>query len=430
LFVRFRDEVTPFIRPLDDATDSERETLLGKVLRLACEYKIFSLALPRSFGGQGCSMLALSIGLEQLAQSCAGLASLLGTHGLALAIVGSTGNVRWLQQLAGRLIEDERRGQPYLLSTAATEPSAGSDIEDFETLRRARIESQATEVLGGYCLSGTKIYVSNGSLASAHIVVMPTDRTRPQETLSAFIVPKGQPGVHVVRTEHKLGQRASPAAELRFDDCFVPETLRLNESTLAGRSLDLVLGASRSFVGAFGAGIARGVYETCRSRVDASHGKATLLAQMWQNARTARASYLEANIVNAQVGLVSLSDNGLARLIDRLMPPGLARSRAVERLINLPYLNEQARRIVTSLSARDIAFASSYGSATKVETSELALRNCELSFELLGAKATREDTGLPKYWRDARLLTIYEGTNDICRLDVTNKQTYLNESAP
>jgi butyryl-CoA dehydrogenase len=373
-------------------------------------------------------MLALSMGLEQLAQGCAGIANLLATHGLALAVVGATGHVRWLRQLAERIVEDEKRGCAYLLSTAATEPSAGSDLEDYEVLGHARVESLASPVVGGYRLNGRKIYVSNGSLASAHIVIMPTDRARPQETLTAFVVPKGQPGLQIVRQEHKLGQRASPAAELHFDGCFVADSMRLSENTVAGRSLDLVLGASRSVVGAFGAGIARGIYDTCRKQVTKTSAAQTLLGKMWQNAREARVCYVEANLANAQLGLVSFTDNELLRLVDRFVPQGLVKTETVRKFMSLPSVNGQAKRIMARLRPHEVALSSCYGSATKAFTSELALRNCELAFELLGARATREETGLPKYWRDARLLPIYEGTNDICLLDVGKKQQALLES--
>jgi alkylation response protein AidB-like acyl-CoA dehydrogenase len=365
------------------------------------------------------------MGLEQLAQGCAGLANLLATHGLALAVVGATGNLHWLRTLAERIVEGEQRSDPYLLSTAATEPSAGSDLEDFDALASARLESVAKKTTDGYELTGRKIYVSNGSLAQATIVLAPLERRRPRETLTAFIVPKGHPGLHVVRTERKLGQRASPAAELLFEGCRLPESMRLTDGTMAGRALDLVLGASRAVVGAFGAGIARGVYETCVARMPHSERTHPLLGRLWQNAREARTSYVESNLVSANYGLVSFSDNELLRFADKFIPKGLFRNSPTRQLMSMKLVNEQAKRVMAKLNPRDVALASCYGSATKVVTSELALRNCELAFELLGADATREDVGIAKYWRDARLLPIYEGTNDLCLLDVAKKLTFV-----
>ncbi|MGC4068136.1 MAG: acyl-CoA dehydrogenase family protein [Polyangiaceae bacterium] len=429
-FRAFRAAATEYVPTLDSRTAPTHriDEARNAVLRLACEHRIFSLALPRALGGTGCSMLALSVGLEQLAQTCAGLANLVATHGLALAVVGASGSVHWLLRLAELIVEHERRGEPYLLSTAATEPSAGSDLEDENELPRARIESEATPEPGGYRLNGTKIYVSNGSLAAAHVVVMPTDRRSAADTLHAFIVSRDQPGLMVLRTEEKLGQRASPAAELRFSDCYVPEEQRLTASTLRGRTFDLVLGASRAVVGAFGAGIARGVHDHCLELVkrEADRGDANdtaiLLGRMWANARTARASYVEGNLANARYGLVSFMDHDSLRRFDRSMPRGWANNKLTLRLMSHPLVDEPARRFMERLRSTRIALASSLGSATKVTTSELALENCELALELLGADATREaPLGIAKHWRDARLLSIYEGTNDICLLDVAKK---------
>lgn len=428
-------DLAPYVRRLDQATAVEAKDLHSNVLAIACRYRIFSLALPKSLGGTGCTMLTLAMGLELLAQRCAGLANLLATHGLALALVGANGNASTLLQLAERIVADEARGEAYLLSTAATEPSAGSDLEDDDQLLRARLQSEAEVVPMGYRLSGSKIYVSNGSLAAAHVVLMPTCRDRPRETLTAFLVPRESPGLTVVREERKLGQRASPAAELNFNNCFVPESGRLSATTVSGRSLDLVLGASRSFVGAFGAGIARGVYDTCvrlatqeqlpPSRSSRHPCEETLIGRLWSNARQARASYIEANLVNAQLGLVSFSENGLLRLMDRFVPQKAVGSAVARKLMNRLPINAAARKQLTQLDDAAIAQASSYGSATKTVTSELALENCRLAFELLGCSATREETGLPKYWRDARLLSIYEGTNEICLVDVSKKRQRL-----
>jgi alkylation response protein AidB-like acyl-CoA dehydrogenase len=435
-FRSYRDAVREHVHDLDSLPPDtpQLDHVRREILRLACEHRIFSLALPRALGGSGCSMLALSMGLEQLAQSCAGIANLVATHGLALAVVGASGSVHWLLRLAELIIEHEKRGEAYLLSTAATEPSAGSDLEDRDELQRARLDSEATPEPGGFRLNGTKIYVSNGSLASAHVVVMPTDRNAPADTLNAFIVPRDQPGLCVLRTEKKLGQRASPAAELRFVNCFVPSEHRLTASTLAGRTFDLVLGASRAVVGAFGAGIARGVHDRCLELVGrdrATHGPegcthAVLLGRMWANARTARASYIEGNLANSRYGLVSFMDHDSLRLLDRSLPRGWAKNRIAHRLMSLPFVDEPARKIMDRLRPSELALASVLGSATKVTTSELALQNCELALELLGADATREGPfGIAKHWRDARLLSIYEGTNDICLLDVAKKWSTL-----
>ncbi len=404
---------------------------LENILIEACQSRIFSLSLPRSLGGQGVSLLALSVGLERLARSCLGVANLLAVHGLALGVLGAVGALSQLRQLAAQIVDGERKGQPYLISTAATEPSAGTDLEDLELLEHANLRCEAKSVAGGYKISGTKIFVSNGSLASAHVVIAPTDRSRPVDTLSAFLVERDRPGVNVVRVEHKLGQRACPAAELSFAECFVPESHKLNQQSVAGKALDLVLGATRSSIAAFGSGAAFGALLECQrictsggaiAAIDVDQRSAyPILSQMWQNARLARSSYLEAVLANSCFGLVSLMEVAILRQLDRVVPPGIGAWASSLRFFESPLLNREARRWLDHLSPDQVATASAHASAAKIACSQLAIRNCELASELLGPLANIEATGIPKRWRDARLLAIYEGTNELNALDVFKK---------
>jgi acyl-CoA dehydrogenase len=434
VFSEFSRAIAPFVAKLDRSDAHVTSDALNQVLDLACHYRILSLAIPRSLGGSGFSMLALSVGLEQLSQRCAGIANLVAAHGLALALVGATGNARHLRGLADRIVAGEQNGTPFLLATAATEPSAGSDLEDYAAMGHAVFESHADVCSSGFALYGRKIYVSNGSLASAFVVAMPTDRARARETLTAFLVYAGAPNCAVVRVEQKLGQRACPAAELLFDGCVVPHEQRLNEGTIAGRTLDMVLGSSRATVGAFGAGIARGVFATsrylaknCMDRdrrpILEDPGAQALLARMWMNAQSARHSYLAAAMAQRRSGLVSLMETEALRALDRLVPSRLTHVPWANKLLGWERIDHEARRVLSHLTSSDIATSCLFGSAAKLTTSELALANCALAQAMLGPTATREDSGIPKYWRDARLLSIYEGTNEICALDVMKHAT-------
>lgn len=429
VFHHFGQDVASYVEPLDALAGPQAGDALASVLGTACHHRIFSLAIPKSLGGSGCSMLALSIGLEHLSQLCVGIANVVAAHGLALALVGASGHIRVLRHLAHRIVDGERTGKAYLLATAATEPSAGSDLEDFDAMARAQLQSHADLDDGVYALHGRKIFVSNGSIASAYVVVMPTERARARDTLSAFLVHAGTPGLTVTRIEDKLGQRACPAAELEFDGCRVAEENRLNAGSIAGRTLELVLGSSRATVGAFGAGIARGVFETSRrlarrflgddSRPMLDHPSVqTILARLWTNSMLARGAYLDAAQVQQHAGLVSLMESELLRTLDRFVPSQFTHGTLANKLLDWGGIDREARRILARLEPTDVALASAYGSATKICTSELALANCELALELFGVEATREDSGIPKYWRDARLLRIYEGTNEVCALNV------------
>src|SRR5690606_17106327 len=130
-----------------------------------------------------------------------------------------------------------------------------------ELLGRARISSEARQVPGGYLLSGTKRFISNGSVARWLTVLMPVDPKRPAETWTCFLVDARTPGFSVARAEHKMGQRACPAAELVFDQVFVPDHRVVGRVGDGAGATLTVLAASRPPVGAIATGIARGAYE-------------------------------------------------------------------------------------------------------------------------------------------------------------------------
>ncbi len=117
------------------------------------------------------------------------------------------------------------------MAFALTEPEAGTDVEDPDLMARARISSHARRVPGGFRLSGTKRFISNGGVARWITIFMPADPRRPAETWTCFLVDARSKGFSVARNEHKMGQRACPASELTFDDVFVPD-----ERIVSGRA--------------------------------------------------------------------------------------------------------------------------------------------------------------------------------------------------
>ena len=136
---------------------------------------------------------------------------------------------------------------------ALTEPEAGSDASNQTTL--ARLDGDA------YVLDGRKVFVTNGREAAAALVFAQTDRSAGHRGISAFLVEKGTPGFTVVKTEDKLGIRASDTAELLFERCRVPASQRLGE---VGQGFRIALGAldgGRIGIAAQAVGIATAAYE-------------------------------------------------------------------------------------------------------------------------------------------------------------------------
>jgi alkylation response protein AidB-like acyl-CoA dehydrogenase len=426
-----REVIEPRALAVESAVRRDPGHVATEVLAAAGRERWFSMLIPKMFGGMGLSFGALMIGLEEISAGCVGLANLIAVHGLAVSTVAGSGDLGNLERVARMLCESEANGSPTLLSTAITEPGAGTDVEDVDLLRTARLECVAEPVPGGYLLSGRKVFISNGSIAHTHVVIMPTDRKRPVETSFGFLVPADSEGLSIGRVERKMGQKACPAAELVFDRCFVPEERRLGRRPLPGRRVDLVLGATRGGVGAFGAGVARGAFERARHYARTHRlGGYWLIDQQWvqvkladmqRNVMAARAAYLEALFSNELYGLASLLSGGALKRLQRHLPRKLLDSAPVHALLRSRPVREQAAGAAEELGTWQADTASAYGAAAKVTGTDLGLCNCELALDICGADGLRHDLGVEKLYRDAKLLQIYEGTNQLNRIELYKK---------
>ncbi len=427
----FSDSVAaPAALELDDV-ERAHEHVFEELLTAACRHRLFSATIPIVYGGLGLPLSGLLPGLEELARGCAGIANLLSVHGLGLAVVGATGNLRVLGELCRSLVSSEARGAPELVATALTEPSAGTDAESIELLGIAKVASEARPTQDGFLLNGRKVFISNGNLAEHIIVLMPTDRRAPASTLHAFLVRRGSAGFEVENVEAKMGQRACPAATLSFSDCFVPNEACVG--AVGGRELDLVLGSTRGAVAAYGAGIARAALELCLAHAKTlSDGRGTplidcqwaklLLAEQQSAVWQARGAYWTASVANERFGAASLVA-GSPTDVQHWLPRFLVDSGPSRQLMESTAAHAATRLAMANLPEWKVALAAAWGAGAKVSASDAAVRSCELGMELLGAIGSRREVGLEKLLRDAKLLQIYEGTNELNRLEVFAKST-------
>ncbi len=427
-----RDVVEPNALSIDRRVMQDPRWVAEDILREAARVGFFSLVVPRPFGGAGLPFGALIVGLEEIGAGCLGIANLMAVHGLAFATVAATGDLSAVERVSRLLVEGEREGRPRLLSTGITEPSAGTDTEDVELLASAHLDCEARPVRGGYRLRGRKVFISNGSIAHTHVVLMPTSRGNPVDTTFAFLVESSTEGFHVGRVERKMGQKACPAAELVFDDCFVPESARIGKRPIPGRQLELVLGATRGGVAAWGAGAARGAYERAlRFARESRAGEGLLVDQQWvqlrladmaRNVKLARSAYIEAMLSNELFGLSSLVQRGgVQDLLMRRAPRPVLDSRIAQRLLSSRRAREQVERAVDDMDQWKVDASSAIGAAAKVSASELGMENCHIALDIMGAAGLRHDQGMEKLYRDTKLLTIYEGTNQLNRIELYKK---------
>ena len=423
-----REQIEPNALRVERAVMQNPEYVAEDVIRAACEYGFFSTMIPRAFGGAGLSFGAMIIAMEELGAGCLGISNLIGVHGLALATVSATGDLGAMEKLSRLLTNGERVGRPHLLSTGITEPSAGTDVEDVDFLRSARLVSEATPVRGGYRVNGRKVFISNGSIAQTHVVILPTDRKRPVETTFAFMIDSTTPGFRVGRVERKMGQKACPAVELVFEDCFIPEAARIHSKPLPGRSIELVLGATRGGVGAWGTAAARGAFERAlaHARTRRLGGRFLIdhqwvqikLADMQRNVMLARASYVDAMLSNELFGLSLLASKKGMNDLQRLMPRSVLDSSPVKKIMTSRRAREGFQAAIDQLEDWEVDTASAHGAATKVSCTDLGMQNCHLALDVFGAAGLRHEAGIEKIYRDAKLLQIYEGTNQLNRIEL------------
>jgi alkylation response protein AidB-like acyl-CoA dehydrogenase len=314
-----------------------------------------------------------------------------------------------------------------LMACALTEPDAGTDVEDVELIAEARISSHARRVPGGYSLSGTKRFISNGGVARWLTVLMPVDPRRPAETWTCFLVDAESKGFSVARNEHKMGQRACPASELVFDEVFVPDervVARVGDG--AGATL-IVLAASRPPVGAIATGIARGAYERLlgwlREDPDAERllERQTVqlrLARMAEQIHLARQAYMDAAVELDVAALGGATRHPLLRSL-RIVPNGVHRRRSVRRLVTAPPTRDALARFLNRTTSDD-AIARSLGlsSLAKARGGDVAMSVTNSALEIAGLTDAAVRPELEKLWRDAKLCQIYEGTNQLNRIEV------------
>lgn len=357
------------IRDLADARIAPRAAEIDRsgefpedVRRLLAEQDILALPFPVEHGGLGSDLLTHCLAVEQLSRACATSSLILIVQALGslpLLLGGSPEqHARWIPALAsGRM----------LAAFALTEPEAGSDV--------AAIRTRAVRDGDSYVISGTKRFITNGSVAGLISVFAVTDADAPRHArLSCFAVEVPADGFRVERLEHKLGIRGSPTAELTFDGVRVPASARIGDEGdgfgLAMRTFD----RSRPAIAAQAVGISQGALE-----VAVAYAKD-----------------------RRQFG---------KRIADFEMVAAM--------LADMDSQTEAARAL-TYRAAVEVehgaADASRWASAAKLVAGDTAMRVTSDAIQVLGGYGYTEDFPVERMLRDAKITQLYEGTQQIQRL--------------
>jgi alkylation response protein AidB-like acyl-CoA dehydrogenase len=325
------------------------------------ELGLLGMVVPEEWGGSYIDYVAYALAVEEISAGDGATGALMSIHnsvgcGPVMNYGSQAQKDEWLAQLAsGRAIG----------CFALTEPQAGSEAHNLRT--------RAELVDGQWVLNGSKQFCSNAKRAKLAIVFAVTDPDLGKKGLSAFLVPTDTAGFAVERSEHKMGIRASDTCAVSLSDCRIPQANLLGER---GKGLAIALSnleGGRIGIGAQALGIARAAFEAAllyaRERVQfgrpiAEHQSiANMLADMQTQLNAARLLILHA-----------------ARL----------------KSAGLPCLSE--------------------ASQAKLFASEMAEKVCSQAVQIHGGYGYLEDYPVERYYRDARITQIYEGSSEIQRL--------------
>jgi alkylation response protein AidB-like acyl-CoA dehydrogenase len=421
-----QEQVRPRALQVDRRTGEDPSWFDWDLVRAGAEAGMLGLLIPKPAGGAGGMSTQVAVVMEELCAACPGIALIFGAHALGISPLLLGGPSQWDGVLA-ELVASEYDSEPQLMACAITEPEAGTDVEDPDLLRHARITSHARRVPGGFRLSGTKRFISNGSVARWITLLMPTDPRRPAESWTCFLLDTRSEGFAVARVEHKMGQRACPAAELTFDDVFVPAERIISREGDGAAATTIVLACSRPPVAAIATGIARGAYERVlgwleedpagRGLLERQHVQLAL-AGMEEEIHLARQLYMDAATELDHTALGGVISHPGVRTLGHV-PAGI-RSRAPVR----GWLASERARDATiallhrSTSERAVTRSLALSSMAKARGGDVAMRVTGAALELVGLRAGPVRAELEKLWRDAKLTQIYEGTNQLNRLEV------------
>ena len=235
------EEVVPQAAEIDENDEFPRD-LVDDMADLG----LMGMPFPEEYGGAGLDYHSYAIGIEEISRGSGGLGTVVAAHiSLAGNMLYEFGDEHQKEQYLTPLAEGQDVG-----AFALSEPQAGSDVPAMDTT--------AEKDGDGYTLNGGKLWISNGSVADTITVFAKTDPDAGNKGISSFVVrPEEDDGFIVEGTEDKLGDKGCPTAELRFDDCYVPEDRMLGDEGRGFVQALKTLNGGRITIAARSVGIAR-----------------------------------------------------------------------------------------------------------------------------------------------------------------------------
>ncbi len=337
----------------------------AEIMRKAFEAGFLTCNIPEEYGGGGLGDLDTVIISEELSAGCAGMFTTIMANALAFTPIILFGS----DEQKKKFLSPFTREMGFA-SFCLTEREAGSDAGSLKT----RAEKKGSE----YIINGSKCFITNGGLARLYVVFALTDPDKGARGISAFLVPRDTPGIVVGKEEDKMGHRASNTVELFFEEVRVPEENILGREGMGFIVAMKTLDKTRISVGAAGIGVAKTALEYA---IDYAKGRVQFGKPI--------ATFQHIAFKIAQIAMEIEAGRRLvyyaAWLADQGKPCG-----------------------------RESAMAKCFGS-------DLAMRATVDCLQIFGGYGYMKDYPMEKLVRDAKLLQIYEGTNEIQRLIISRE---------
>jgi len=355
-----REEIAPVAAKYDQTAEFPRE-----IIRKAWELGLASMVIPSEYGGLGLSSLDSCLVTEEISWGCAGIATSVMANDLGvtpIVVAGTDEQKRtWLTPCAESFT---------LIAFCLSEANAGSDV--------AGMQLRAAKDGDDYVLNGAKSWITNGGEADLYTVFATLDPSTRHEGICAFVVPADTPGISHGKKEDKMGQRASDTRVVNFDGVRVPAAQRLGAEGEGFKIAMKTLDRTRPPIGALATGIARRALEE---------------SVAYAKERKAFGSPI-AGFQGVQFILADMAkDVEAARLLT----------------LQSAWMVDQGRR------------ASRYSSFAKCFSTDMAMRVTTDAVQIFGGNGYTKEYPVEKLMRDAKLMQIYEGTNQIQRLVIARE---------
>lgn len=360
-----RDFAEQYIRPHVMEWD-ESQVFPESLFREMGKLGLMGVLVPTEYGGAGLGYFEYNAIIQEIAKVCGSIGLSVAAHNSLctnhiLAFGTEEQKMKWLPKLATA---------EWIGAWGLTEPNTGSDAGNMKTT--------AVKEGDNWVLNGTKSWITHGKTGEIAVVICRTGEPRTSGNSTAFVVERGTPGFSAGKKENKLGMRASETAEMIFDQCIIPDSNRLGAVGDGFRQAMKILDGGRISIAALSVGIAKGAYEAALKYAQERH----------------------------QFDQPIASFQGISFKLADMATEIMASDLLIWQACDLKNRGEKVTR---------------EGAMAKYYASEVAVKTATEAVQIFGGYGYTKDFPVEKYYRDAKLCTIGEGTSEIQKMVIARE---------